>query len=126
MDTACTVWDVAKGDRAIVVPAFGRLLTQARGHRTPGFVVAKIHGLATEMQGFTRPQLDRYESGRTPRPDPVALFYLAKLYDADLAEWLAALAREREHRAMADERRETKGESPPGRAAGSGRRASSK
>ena len=97
------MFGVAKSDRAVVVPAFGRLLVRARGQRTPGSVVAKIHSLSPTMHGFTRPQLDRYEAGMTPRPDPVALYFLAQLYAADVSEWLAALAREREATAEGEE-----------------------
>jgi hypothetical protein len=110
------VFDVAKTDRPIVVPEFGRLLVRARGHRTPGSVVAKVHALSPAMEGFTRPQLDRYEAGRTPRPDPVTLFFLAKHYGANLAEWIAALADERERTAVAEEKRGARTRAPSGEA----------
>lgn len=105
-------------ERPVVVPAFGRLLERARGGMSKQMVVAKIHGLSSVTSGFTRPQLDRYESGQTPRPDPVYLFFLAKLYRADLADWLSELVKERE--SVVDEAQQSQlkravGESPPGR-----------
>jgi hypothetical protein len=66
------------------------------------------------MEGFTRPQLERYEAGRTPRPDPVALFFLAKHYEANFEEWIAALADERERAAIAQEKRDTRARAPSG------------
>lgn len=89
-------------ERAVVVPAFGKLLVAARGARQPSAVVARMHALSPLMHGFTRPQLDRYEAGKTPRPDPVALFFLAQLYGADLQSWISALTEERA-RSLPDE-----------------------
>lgn len=63
---------------------------------------------------FTRPQLERYEAGQRGRPDPVALFYLAKIYKADFLAWIEALADERALLVQAREQHDAAGESPPG------------
>lgn len=83
-------------DRPVVVPHFGKLLTKARGKLPLQEIVRRMWNLTAEQHGFTRPQLERYERGQTPRPDPVVLHYLAQIYGADVREWLAALAAERE------------------------------
>lgn len=108
---------VAKKSREVIVPAFGQKLKEARGALTPGKVVAKIHAMSPLMHGFTRPQLDRYESGQTPRPDPAALAFLAELYKANLGDWISALVAEREALLNVDlpESPTASGESPPGR-----------
>jgi hypothetical protein len=114
---------VANEDRPVTVPRFGHALRAARGARTPQSVVAKMHQLSAATAQFTRPQLDRYEAGRTWRPDPVPLYYMARLYGADLLEWIEILADERNQRALdADS---DHGTATPGPASARGRRASS-
>jgi hypothetical protein len=74
------------------------------------------------MAGFSRPQFDRYEHGQTWRPDPVVLYYMAKIYGADLQVWIEALAEERTQNKT--RREAAHGKAPPGPAAARGRRAS--
>ena len=102
---------IVPSDRRIVAPAFGRWLTAQRGRRMPNDVVAEMHRAAVSQKGFTRAQLDRYEQGRTPRPDPAVLVVLAEIYGADLLAGLRVLAEEREQRAL--KRRGQLEESPP-------------
>jgi len=77
----------------------------------PNDVVAEMHRAAVSQKGFTRAQLDRYEQGRTPRPDPAVLVVLSQIYGADLLAGLHVLAEEREQRAL--KRRGALEESPP-------------
>lgn len=63
---------------------------------TLGQVVFHIHRSTTALIGFTRGQLGRYESGETERPDPLVLLWLARIYDADMREWLELLNKDRE------------------------------
>ena len=82
---------------------FGRMLAAARGERKQSKVAAQIHRASLALSGFSRSQLARYEKGEVNSPDPVVLFYLARLYRADLADWIAILAHEREAVAEAHE-----------------------
>jgi transcriptional regulator with XRE-family HTH domain len=118
---------VAKTDRPIVVPDFGAFLRLAREtrHLSLNEVVARMHAATPEQHGFTRPQLERYERGQTPRPDPVTLFHLADICGVDIRDLIAALARARDQlHAERARRAERKPKAPPGRRPDSGRRAS--
>lgn len=86
----------------ILLPKFGKMLMKARGGRDKGLVVALMHTTGgLDQMRFSRSQLDRYEAGERHSPDPVVLMRLAQIYEADITEWLQALAEERETVAVA-------------------------
>jgi len=82
--------------QAVKAPEFGAALKDARGGLSLAQVVAKLHRATTVLDGFSRGQLQKYESGKVPNPDPVALMYLAQVYRQTVDRFIVALAKDRE------------------------------
>jgi transcriptional regulator with XRE-family HTH domain len=77
------------------VPAFGAMLIAARGKMTQGRVVRAIR--AALREGFSSGTLTNWEQGTVTKPDPVALYELARVYGGDFSRWLAVLLANRQN-----------------------------
>jgi transcriptional regulator with XRE-family HTH domain len=81
-----------------ILAIFGRKLRKRREDLglTQGQIVAYMHRMNEDLDGFTRPQLSNYEAGKVASPDPIVMLFLCKKYGMKVDEVLQELADERQ------------------------------